>query len=164
MTRILVLILIYVLFVTGCISRSGGNYPAGGGASNNIVVCPMCNGTGIFEFMPGDIMAPRYQCSGCNGSGRVDANTASQILKSKADVDRMFNGGSQGSHGNRNSSRSDERECWNCYGSGKCTMCAGRGERRYEGNYGMPGGIMDCSTCNGTGRCNVCHGRGTLRY
>lgn len=41
-----------------------------------MVTCPMCNGTGIFDFMPGDVMAPKQTCGACNGNGVCDVNTA----------------------------------------------------------------------------------------
>ncbi len=128
--------------------------------------CPMCNGTGIFEYMPGDVMAPRERCTGCNGTGAVDAATAQSIMEMQQRVNSTFGGGNSGGGygggggnygGGGNSGRN---QCVNCYGNGKCPMCAGRGERRYEGMYGQPGGIMDCPTCHGSGRCQMCYGRG----
>lgn len=35
------------------------------------------------------------------------------------------------------------------------------GEKRYPGNYGASGGIMECQQCSGTGQCKYCYGRGT---
>ena len=52
-------------------------------------------------------------------------------------------------------------KCGMCHGSGKCWMCAGRGEKRYPGNYGVSGGVMECQQCSGTGQCKYCYGRGT---
>ena len=50
-------------------------------------VCPMCGGTGVFEFMPGDIMAPRMVCPGCNGNGTVTPAQARAIMKAKAQAE-----------------------------------------------------------------------------
>lgn len=58
-----------------------------------LVTCPMCNGTGIFDFMPGDMMAPKQTCSACNGNGVCDVNTAQQVMQAKAQVDAMMGGG-----------------------------------------------------------------------
>ena len=58
-----------------------------------LVTCPMCNGTGIFDFMPGDVMAPKQTCGACNGSGMCDANTAQQVRQAQAQVDAMMGGG-----------------------------------------------------------------------
>ena len=58
-----------------------------------MVTCPMCNGTGIFEFMPGDVMAPKQTCGACNGNGLCDVNTAQQVMQAKAQVDAMMGGG-----------------------------------------------------------------------
>jgi len=66
-----------------------------------MVICPMCNGTGIFDFMPGDMMAPKQTCGACNGNGVCDVNTAQQVMQAKAQVDAMMGGG--GSAGGYNS-------------------------------------------------------------
>lgn len=58
-----------------------------------MVTCPMCNGTGIFDFMPGDVMAPKQTCGACNGNGVCDVNTAQQVMQAKAQVDAMMGGG-----------------------------------------------------------------------
>lgn len=58
-----------------------------------MVTCPMCNGTGIFDFMPGDVMAPKQTCGACNGNGVCDVNTAHQVMQAKAQVDAMMGGG-----------------------------------------------------------------------
>jgi len=58
-----------------------------------MMTCPMCNGTGIFDFMPGDIMAPKQTCGACNGSGVCDVNTAQQVRQAQAQIDAMTGGG-----------------------------------------------------------------------
>lgn len=60
---------------------------------SQMVTCPMCNGTGIFDFMPGDMMAPKQTCGACNGNGVCDVNTAQQVIQAKAQVDAMMGGG-----------------------------------------------------------------------
>lgn len=59
-------------------------------------VCPMCRGTGVFEFMPGDIMAPRMVCPGCSGNGLVTSAQARAIMKAKAQADALTGGTSYG--------------------------------------------------------------------
>ena len=61
-----------------------------------LVTCPMCNGTGIFDFMPGDVMAPKQTCGACNGDGVCDVNTAQQVMQAKAQIDEMMGGGADG--------------------------------------------------------------------
>lgn len=61
-----------------------------------MVTCPMCNGTGIFDFMPGDMMAPKQTCAGCNGQGRCDVETAKTITQAQKDVDALMGVGSGG--------------------------------------------------------------------
>ena len=58
-----------------------------------MVTCPMCNGTGIFDFMPGDMMAPKQTCGACNGNGVCDLNTAQQVRQAQAQIDAMMGGG-----------------------------------------------------------------------
>ena len=58
----------------------------------------------------------------------------------------------------RRSHSSDETDCPNCYGSGKCSYCAGRGWRIVGDS------VQDCIICHGSGRCPSCHGKGKIRY
>lgn len=67
--------------------------------SSQQVQCPMCGGTGVFEFMPGDVMAPKQTCTGCGGNGIVTAETAQQIMEMKGQVDAMMGGGSSSNGG-----------------------------------------------------------------
>lgn len=60
--------------------------------SSQQVQCPMCGGTGVFDFMPGDVMAPKQTCSGCGGNGTVTAETAQQIMEAKRQADAMMGG------------------------------------------------------------------------
>ena len=60
---------------------------------SQMVTCPMCNGTGIFDFMPGDMMAPKQTCGACNGNGVCDLNTAQQVRQAQAQIDAMMGGG-----------------------------------------------------------------------
>lgn len=64
-----------------------------GGQEAQLVSCPMCNGTGIFDFMPGDVMAPKQTCGACNGSGMCDVNTAQQVMQAKEQIEAMMGGG-----------------------------------------------------------------------
>ena len=63
--------------------------------SSQQVQCPMCGGTGVFELMPGDVMAPKQTCTGCGGNGIVTAETAQQIMEMKGQVDAMMGGGGE---------------------------------------------------------------------
>ena len=55
------------------------------------------------------------------------------------------------------STASDSYTCPTCHGTGRCTMCAGRGE------YWTNGRHYDCSMCHGGGSCYGCHGSGRIR-
>lgn len=70
-----------------------------------MVTCPMCNGTGIFDFMPGDMMAPKQTCGACNGSGECDANTAQQVKQAQEQIDAMMGGGNAGGYSSGGSGR-----------------------------------------------------------
>lgn len=60
----------------------------------------------------------------------------------------------QQSFGNNGGMGNDKMECKSCRGSGRCSMCAGRGEH-------MSNGVRsDCMFCHGSGQCAVCRGRG----
>lgn len=67
-------------------------------------------------------------------------------------------GGRSNNPGSGSGSSSDYGTCHTCHGSGKCNMCAGRGETRNPYNDRM----YDCSWCKGRGICYVCHGKGKL--
>lgn len=67
--------------------------------SSQQVQCPMCGGTGVFEFMSSDVMAPKQTCTGCGGNGIVTAETAQQIMEAKRQVDAMMGGGSSSNGG-----------------------------------------------------------------
>ena len=84
-------------------SASEGSDYAGQDAQ--MVTCPMCNGTGIFDFIPSDVMAPKQTCSACNGNGVCDVNTAQQAMQAKAQVDAMMGGGSIGGYRSSGSER-----------------------------------------------------------
>ena len=61
--------------------------------SSQMVTCPMCQGTGSFSFMPGDIMAPVQTCSLCGGQRVCTADEAEQFIQMKQNIDAMMNGG-----------------------------------------------------------------------
>lgn len=115
---------VFISLLAGVLFASCGNSSNSGSYENNpfgentyseteedgyeqesqMVTCPMCNGTGIFDFMPGDMMAPKQTCGACNGNGVCDVNTAQQVMQAKAQVDAMMGGG--GNAGGNNSSGS----------------------------------------------------------
>lgn len=67
--------------------------------------------------------------------------------------------GSTPSNNNRTSSSpsSGYLDCPLCGGSGKCSTCAGRGQK-----YHSDGTPYECFGCNGGGRCTGCHGKGKI--
>lgn len=73
--------------------------------SSQMVTCPMCNGTGIFDYMPGDIYAPKYQCPACNGNGVCSTQHAQEAIQAKAQAEAIVNGGYSACGGYDNSRR-----------------------------------------------------------
>jgi len=57
---------------------------------SRMVICPMCNGTGVFEYMPGDIFAPREQCACCNGTGLCTEEMAEQNREAKRKAEEFL--------------------------------------------------------------------------
>lgn len=124
-----------------------------------MITCPICNGTGVFEYMPGDAMAPRVQCPGCNGNGQVTQEQYNKIIETQ----RAANPTPRQNNSDGRYSNDDEAECPDCHGRGLCTSCAGKGWTEYEQIYTGGGtGVMECPICKGTGQCQTCHGRGHL--
>lgn len=114
------------------------------------VVCPMCHGSGTYTSMPGDVFAPVVTCPNCNGR-KVVSVAASEVMQ----------GSSQPSYNQMpQQSNKEPLACPSCYGSGKCSGCAGRGEKNYSDLYGSH--RYECSICKGTGLCNGCHGSGHI--
>lgn len=71
------------------------------------VQCPMCGGTDVFDFMPGDVMAPKQTCTGCGGNGIVTTETAQQIMETKRQAGAMMGGGNSSYGGSGGKSVSD---------------------------------------------------------
>ena len=65
-------------------------------AAQQMYTCPMCGGTGVFEYMSGDVMAPNEVCKGCDGNKVVTEEQAREIMQVKEQVDAFMNGGTLG--------------------------------------------------------------------
>lgn len=77
----------------------------------------------------------------------------------------IYQGGNSGV--NSSESYSNGRSCAGCSGTGKCTMCNGKGG--YWLDTGMYTGEdiknwKTCTACHGSGQCQVCFGKGFIRY
>lgn len=73
-----------------------------------MVQCPMCGGTGIFDYMPGDVFAPKVECPSCHGQGVCDIERAQEAIQAKAQAEALMGGGGYGGgyDGNYSSGRS----------------------------------------------------------
>lgn len=129
-----------------------------------MVTCPSCNGTGIFDFAPGDIMAPKVTCAGCNGTGMCSAETAKELIKVQQQVNGMMGGGAGNYSSGGYSSGGSTVTCGMCNGTGTYHW---PGVPRYSGNSDPQwtncsncGQVIDacnshscrCRNCNGTGQ------------
>lgn len=103
MMKYLMMIMSAVIFCSCGNSSSGvstyGSSESTSGYNNatdeveqQMYVCPMCNGTGVFEYMPGDVMAPSEICSGCNGNKVVTGEQAEAIMRVNEQADAFVNG------------------------------------------------------------------------
>ena len=116
-TKLFLCMIACCLFVA-CGSNSSRSFSLFGNDEPE-VMCPMCGGTGIFSYMPGDIMAPKEKCSGCNGTGKMPQSKAAKLQQDINTINNMFGGGSGGG-GNYNGGSGggggrDYTECPICY-------------------------------------------------
>lgn len=97
------------MMVTSCgnsSSSDSGHTPNGGWSSTEpddydcsnsqqtqMVTCPMCGGTGVFDYMPGNAFAPKVTCPSCNCNGVCTAQQAREAMQAKAQAGAMMNGG-----------------------------------------------------------------------
>lgn len=108
MKRFLLILTAISVFMS-CGNSSSRRFQYDSGSENSITAddeeqmytCPMCGGTGVFEYMPGDVMAPREVCQGCGGNKVVTAEQAEAIMQAKEQAEAVMNGGTVG--GNYNS-------------------------------------------------------------
>ena len=119
------------------------------------VMCPMCSGRGFTEPMPGDIMSAnlRQTCTGCSGTGLVSQEKFAELSKMMQDVNKMINPSPNPSP----TQKYDKSACWNCNGTGKCSMCNGIGHLQYD-----DGSWYKCDICHQSGKCTACHGTGHI--
>ncbi|MCR4665375.1 MAG: hypothetical protein K5660_08430 [Paludibacteraceae bacterium] len=93
MKRVLNLSIVCFFILSSCGGSNSGTQRENRYRDQQLVVCPMCGGDGVFEYMPGDVMAPRVQCSGCNGSGQCTVEQAEVIIEAYEQVQNMLNPG-----------------------------------------------------------------------
>lgn len=87
------------------------------------------------------------------------AQKLSDFNKGMREVERELDGsGSSSSSSSGSSSSVSDHTCRTCHGSGECTGCAGRGEKRSSAD----GKLRDCARCQGSGQCKVCAGTGKV--
>lgn len=106
--RRFLLILTAISVFMSCGNSSSRKFQYDNGSENSITVddeqqmyvCPMCDGTGVFEYMPGDVMAPREVCQGCGGNKVVTEEQAEAIIQTKEQAEAVMNGGTVGGNYN----------------------------------------------------------------
>lgn len=135
--------------------------------------CSFCNGAGYY-YMPYfgrnvrcDLCGGRGTCAACSGMGYhqilyfYNGVTCrwepAPVPTPGANIYDLLLPTSTKGHSGYHSS--GDSKCYTCHGSGRCTNCAGRGEKHtqyyYDGSY-----THDCMTCKGRGTCNQCFGSG----
>lgn len=114
--------------------------------------CFICNGTGWIITSSCNLCFGRGRCTYCGGTGghlsHYSYNEGDQIANpynSQPIINQPLP-----------DPVSRTIECSSCHGSGKCSWCAGRGERRNQ----YTGTLKDCDICHGRGICTSCNGRG----
>ena len=136
-------------------------------------MCPMCNGTGIFEYMTDDIIAPKEKCSGCNGTGWCDSETAQNLREMQQNINNMFGVGNQSNSGG--TVNLGQRTCTQCNGTGLVVVDEthpdhiGLGLHPHEYVSPDPGctiihcrvcGKNHCSELTRHANCTACNGTG----
>lgn len=93
-------LLLSILLVSSCGYQPSRNKSGGNQADevSQLVICPLCNGTGIFSYMPGDFMAPKEVCSLCKGQGVCTASAAQPVIDMQREINGMMNGGNSGGY------------------------------------------------------------------
>lgn len=149
--------------------------------------CMICFGTGQVRMPMTTYYGITYiltYCTNCVGKGRVKCSyckgngyTKCDYCAGTGDSSNMPNygpvapanpniGGSSGV-GSGSVYNNNGTKCAGCGGTGRCTMCKGRGGW-VDKNVGMYTGEfletwINCPECNTTGQCQVCHGKGVIR-
>ena len=124
-------------------------------------LCPICQGSRKIQGAE-CIFCVDGHCDKCKGQKIIAKSRLNEPLRNPdiiAKERELYNAQlSVSAPTSGTSTNIIDNRCRNCYGSGKCSLCAGRGEKQYDinGHYEM----MDCPICNGSGRCQACKGRG----
>ena len=84
---------VLVVIMVSCGNHSSSTRSKNQLLQDQMVTCPMCQGSGTFSYMPGDIMAPVQTCSLCGGQRVCTADQAQQFIKMQQNIDAMMNGG-----------------------------------------------------------------------
>lgn len=143
------------------------------------VTCPHCKGNGRCNLCLGtgrvEMTVHIYTCSSCQGRGickncggkgrkKQFADTMTsydiQVKNSNSDIISPYYDNTPVSNGGNYSKpeTSSKTICSICGGTGRCSNCAGRGEKNYS-----DGTRYECHLCGGGGVCKYCRGRGYLR-
>ena len=139
-------------------------------------ICRHCHGTGHIntgvEFTNCFICYGTLKCTICYGSGYMTyvtrtVNGVATMYDNRGKVTTLGNNNSStyssgSSAGNNSSSagyNSNNINCGICKGSGRCTLCAGKGWKRLNENSPQ----VDCPDCLGGGQCRWCFGTGKYK-
>lgn len=167
-TAIAVVIMFIFLLYKGCNSCSCSDFHSLTGdvdqddptevskmESSSHLMCPECLGRGTDPLHSGDMLSPFSKCWFCQGTGVVSNAKLDAWMSSNHVFD---NNPKERDHNKKR--KVQDSKCVDCHGSGNCSICGGKGWKKYEGHYGVSGEINECFYCHGTGRCRTCHGDG----
>ena len=126
------------------------------------VRCPMCNGIGVHEFLPGDIRT----CANCLGTGLCSPESAQNVINLIKQLDALNT--TQGG----NSAEPSHVQYRETQQMRVCPGCDGKGyaydSKEYGPRYTAERTEVWCNECHGYDerhyhkrpRCQVCNGRG----
>lgn len=139
-------IFLYVAECVSCLNHKG--------------VCYYCRGKGKILI---SYLMPATHCPHCWGNGKChNCNGKTYEVSCWKTTEQPIvppvGRGNFNNHQQYNDRQPyDDRkiQCPTCNGTGRCSICNGRGEKQYNGIY------YDCEMCHGTGHCyGKCAGRG----
>ena len=136
------LILAGTLSLVGC-SESGSGEAFLGGIPENMMVCAVCDASGVCKYCDGTGRKSNgRQCTFCDGS-KVCSSCEGEGYRRLVYVNGK-----------------EYVECMSCHGNITCSACRGSG----KSGQTLMGKKIDCSLCDGSGKCGSCKGKGYTIY
>lgn len=103
------------------------------------------------------IRAAKWQAIG-NALSNMATALNNTMMQYNGSLGNRYTGGNENYTGSGGDNNSKGRSCKGCNGTGRCSMCKGKGWYKNSHN----GKIYDCPACHKTGECKVCYGKGYI--